>query len=166
MYVTDQHHVAATESSRNRHYIGWWLVLRASSVETRRKSTPQSAINPDTLIIQSIAYTLQLLSHPASHLQSKNSYDGYYHNLNSQYIILLRDMQISFDFPAVTNHMSQCTAWSGLFVHFKDGDIWMWRKSGTMIESKIPFLLLPSPAQIAYSHLELELRPQSKRALC
>jgi hypothetical protein len=30
------------------------------------------------------------------------------------------DMQISFDFPAVTNHVPQYTAWSGLFEHFKD----------------------------------------------
>lgn len=110
---------------------------------------PPSAINPDTLIIQSIAYSLYL-SHPASYLQFKNSYDGYYHNLNWHYIILLMGTQSSFDLPAVTNHMPQCTAWTGLFVHFQDWWYMNMEEQWDMMESKIPFPMLPSPQQIVY----------------
>jgi len=76
-------------------------------------------------------------------------------------------MQISFDFPAVTNRMPQCTAWSGLFVHFKD---WWYKNMEKQRDNdgkQNPISAATfSSTNCIQSHLELEQRPQSKRALC
>jgi len=77
------------------------------------------------------------------------------------------DMQISFDFPAVTNHVPQCTAWSRLFVHFKDWWYMNTEKQWDDDGKQNPISTATfSSTNCAHSHLQLEMRPTSKRALC